>query len=554
MKLSRYYPFERNRYFYGKLLTVRDFDSEQKYFNNKRRLMNRLLHGTGVVSGLQVVAIDDKSISVEMGLALDHFGREIVVSSPVTLKLSTVDGFTNNEYAKNIYLCISYDEKGKEPVHSVANSSRTDEVSEYNRIMESYKLFIQEEPPAPSSFELNALFENTCVIYQDDQVRVLQKTPPYINPEDEFDVVLTIEKTIQTPKLSFEFEIESDHFQLVDKVNRSKISFTEPHDGQETVYNLTYTLKASKEATSENSFKVCIKPDSAQLIKGDQEMAVETNAFNTVEVIEGLVKNRILKDYFSRTLEQSVSSSADPCIYLAKISLLQMGSTYIIEKVDQIPFNEYIHSSSFLHRLEQIDTKRQSVSSPQQQGISIKSEVLELSEDEKPEFRVSYEDQLNEFQFKLGLPKTSGGQEEVSTGIVEIKLAHRGVFSKAKGFYSEEIKHGLGKNETVLIMTGIEETANHLARSAKQIFFGNSDVFKDSEYETDMSNISIGSILYPNKGTFRIGVKHQGSVQAPTLKIRWWAIRKTIVDIVDKEIDQYSQQEIAASNEDDGKE
>lgn len=79
---TRYYPFERNRYFYGKLLTVRDFESEQKYFNDKRRMMNRLLHGSGVLTGLQVVAVDEKSVSVEMGAAIDALGREIVVPSP----------------------------------------------------------------------------------------------------------------------------------------------------------------------------------------------------------------------------------------------------------------------------------------------------------------------------------------------------------------------------------------------------------------------------------------------------------------------------------------
>jgi hypothetical protein len=164
MKNSRYYPFERNRYFYGKLLTVRDFESEQKYFNDKRRMMNRLLFGAGVVTGLQVVAVDDKSVSVEMGAAIDALGREIVVPAPVTLKLSMVDGFTNNEYAKNVYLCIAYDEKGKEPVHSIANSSvRSEEVSEYNRVLESYRLFVREEAPDPSSLPLADLAEKTTV-------------------------------------------------------------------------------------------------------------------------------------------------------------------------------------------------------------------------------------------------------------------------------------------------------------------------------------------------------------------------------------------------------
>ena len=42
MKNLNYFPFERNKYFYGKLLSVDDFETEQKYMNNKRRMGNRL--------------------------------------------------------------------------------------------------------------------------------------------------------------------------------------------------------------------------------------------------------------------------------------------------------------------------------------------------------------------------------------------------------------------------------------------------------------------------------------------------------------------------------
>ena len=45
MNNSNFFPLERNRYFYGKMLTARDFETEQRYFNNKRRLLNRTLYG-----------------------------------------------------------------------------------------------------------------------------------------------------------------------------------------------------------------------------------------------------------------------------------------------------------------------------------------------------------------------------------------------------------------------------------------------------------------------------------------------------------------------------
>lgn len=39
--------FERNNFFYGKLMTVRDFCDEQRYFNEKRWLLNRMISGWG---------------------------------------------------------------------------------------------------------------------------------------------------------------------------------------------------------------------------------------------------------------------------------------------------------------------------------------------------------------------------------------------------------------------------------------------------------------------------------------------------------------------------
>ena len=36
-----FFPLERNRYFYGKLLTVRDFEVEQQYVRRQQQLAQR---------------------------------------------------------------------------------------------------------------------------------------------------------------------------------------------------------------------------------------------------------------------------------------------------------------------------------------------------------------------------------------------------------------------------------------------------------------------------------------------------------------------------------
>ena len=74
----------RNSYFYGKLLDVFHFELEQTYFNQKRWLINRLALGYGVICGLKVTPANDGTgrVRVQPGVALDKWGREIIVAEP----------------------------------------------------------------------------------------------------------------------------------------------------------------------------------------------------------------------------------------------------------------------------------------------------------------------------------------------------------------------------------------------------------------------------------------------------------------------------------------
>jgi hypothetical protein len=70
----------RNHYFYGKLLDVFHFELETDYMNAKRWLLNRMVTGWGVVCGLDVQMVGDGgAIRVTSGVALDSWGREIIV-------------------------------------------------------------------------------------------------------------------------------------------------------------------------------------------------------------------------------------------------------------------------------------------------------------------------------------------------------------------------------------------------------------------------------------------------------------------------------------------
>lgn len=151
MKNLTYIPFMRNRYFKGKLLTAEDFEQEQQYMNDKRRLMNRWFMGAGIVAGLEVIQVDDYSISLEIGLALDYTGREIVVDAPVIKRLSLLDGYEEavmEEGDESLYLCIEYAEREVEPVHNITDRSvHTQDEPEYNKRKECYHLYVTDDAP-----------------------------------------------------------------------------------------------------------------------------------------------------------------------------------------------------------------------------------------------------------------------------------------------------------------------------------------------------------------------------------------------------------------------
>ena len=80
----------RINFFPGRLLSAADLENEQQQARERRWMHNRLLHGHGVVTGLDVT-VDGDRLEVSPGVALDSFGREIVLASTACLDGSEVD-------------------------------------------------------------------------------------------------------------------------------------------------------------------------------------------------------------------------------------------------------------------------------------------------------------------------------------------------------------------------------------------------------------------------------------------------------------------------------
>lgn len=539
MNRARYVPFERNRYFYGKLLTVRDFMSEQSYNGDKRRLVNRLLHGSGVVAGLQVVAVDDKSISIGTGVALDALGREIVVASPVTIKLSNVDGFMNNDYAKNVYLCIAYDEKGKEPVHTVAGGvGGNEEASENNRILETYRLYLTDQQPAPAYQEIEQLMEDKWVWYDDGQVRIYQHAPRYVSYGQSFQITLTIEKTLQTPPISFQFTPQIDNGELIEGATDGIVQFFEPSEGSESHYVKTITVKAaSSDDEPYSSIGLGVVSNSAKLTIGDRTIYDLSMVKQQIAVNEQAPLERIMDAYYSRSLDQALHAPSDPAIYIAQINMLQMGASYVIDRVVPQPFDDYIMNASLLYKLMKKEALQWSLQEPQQ------GEKQKEAKDQADN-TIPFPTIEEEFARILPEQEEELEQPELVTGVVEISIVpeqkKKWYQRKQRTFYSEEIAHGLPQDSPVLVTLAISDEdvitdipVPEMWKRSDAIVSGDSTIFNGSEHELQYPRVSLAHIQYPRKGTFIVGVKLLQKTERLRLRVRWWAAKAVAQEAVD---------------------
>jgi hypothetical protein len=95
---------ERTRYFHRQLVGPEDLTQDQLYFREKSRRHNRMLHGWGIVCGLDVSCSgpddarsccgteggDGPFVYVKPGYAVDCCGNDLVVCEPLKVDLSSV--------------------------------------------------------------------------------------------------------------------------------------------------------------------------------------------------------------------------------------------------------------------------------------------------------------------------------------------------------------------------------------------------------------------------------------------------------------------------------
>lgn len=458
--------FERNRYFYGKLLTAEDFITEQNYFNDKRRLLNSMLFGSGVVTGLGVVKLDDQSVAVDSGVALDSYGREIIVAEPKVVRINELNGYSefirkNTDYTK-AYLCIEYDEKQTQPMHSIAKTALEDDNDgpEYNRITEGYSLYITDEEPEKYPCEALNLSLNHKILIS-DEINVSLICPETVREGEEFILEIHIDKGNNQKDIILDFDLKlelltAENMNASGDMNIVHISY-EQHKNSDSEPEVIHT---KLRAGSASGRKGIIRADNINAFLGKARL--EAYPVQMEVEIADIKRDSILK----KLRKQEINNSK---LYLARLELFVSLQYFILESVESLPFFQTVPTAvdmrSFQMRSEFM------CSQPVNKTIPCGSSAI---------------------------------QPVVNTGIAHVKIPARA--KKGKLYYSDEIPHGLGTG-IVFISAGFIDDKNI--------------IFEDSSLLN--KKFSYGVNVNKDTGMFTIAVRPDYDIEDTVLSFCWTA-------------------------------
>lgn len=492
MSDNQLFPFERNRYYAGKMLTSADFTAEQEYFNNKRKFLNQILYGSGLICGMSVFNLDDLSVMVESGAAIDGSGREIIMDKAAVRKLSAVEGFETLE-SDRASLCVRYKEEAVHPVYALNKGTQD---YECNRISEGYELFLTDASVVESVYEMEQEFLSKTILAAGDCYTAELSVPVTVCRGRGVNLILKITNRndgaapfqlkcrIQTPDM---LNPDGEHDLSIDT---GCITLS---GGEEKCFSYYMLVQES----AHEDINIVTEPDSFQAFEGNKRMEQINHVPIKINAVSVLPDELITREVGKLSLEMQNLAGVREYIRLADIHLERTGGNYLISSVDE--------------------TVKSYIQVPSQAGK--RREYESYFCEDTAFFRTMGSSELHRNQKDDGVEPP--GSLMIASGTVEIPLGDK--MRKGDIRYSGEIMHGLGKGN-VFVKVGYEfmKEDNTMGKPCRSVIYGNPDLFRE---KSPISKVETAVKVLNEKGSFVVAAKLLRDTVFFILTLRWIAIK-----------------------------
>ncbi len=497
MKNTQIYPFERNRFYPKKRLSSADYQAEQDYFNNKRRFLNCLMYGPGIVCGLGVFSLDDLSLLVESGVAIDGMGREVVVETSDVKKLSSLEGFDSLK-TNTACLCLRYKE---EPVHKVyaIDQSDPDKEFQYNRVKEGYELFLLDSEDLPIYFEMETEFLSKGMLLASENYIMEFSLPSTVCRSKAVKAKLTVTKiSDQDVKLSYSGILQTPAFVTADGTNEIAIELTDISLKKEESVSFDYWMTTLDNPVAESN--IILKTGTAVGYENDVAVTVPTNFAIKILLSDLSPREIVNREIGKMNLELKNIGGLGDFIRLADLKLVRTDSAYIIEEVIEGGVKNYVTAPAEDMRRADFMEYFVREAGPGNSGNIVYAPAPE----------------------NYGAGEAGGFYPEIATGVLEIPIGENA--RRGSIHYSGEIVHGLGKGN-VYVDVGYEFVREDraLGANAKSTIYGNPDIF--AQDQSTVVNAETAVRVLNDKGSFVVGARLLNNVDYLVLTYRWVAIK-----------------------------
>ena len=364
------------------------------------------------------------------------------------------------------------------PSHSIASGPESrEDGTEYDKCREGYRLYVTDRPLEDTAGTLDALFHKKTVLYEDEGVCITQQCPRFIKSGEEFELRLIIEIRGNGKEVSLELE-ETLTCASFHGENRFRAAVRERMENRDSVKEYIYKLKSFPVEMGDAEFSLA--PEQFSLKCGGRNLKLSKETAIAAPVVKKDVYQVLKERHYQEAMDQVLKNAYPPGIYLAKIWLIQTGHVYMIDRIEPMPFDQYVYTP-FL-------------------TMGMLKALLARMEKEAGE--------RNMLQEPVQGPAAEESGERRAQGTIDLQLGVGG--KRGQKFFSHEIVHGLGPGE-VSISLALE--------GEKEMLFGSSEIFED-----DAPKAELAARADISRGSFVIGLRLLEPTGQQTVRVHWTAV------------------------------
>jgi len=496
MSGSQPYPFERNRYYPGKMLTSGDFQAEQNYYINKERFLNTLMYGNGIVCGMGVISLDDLSILVESGVAIDGAGREIIIDSSVVKKLSAIEGF-DELTSDTATLRVRYKEQNIHSVYSV-NNGDPDKEYEFNRISESYELFLSDKEDMDFSYYDESEFLVKETLFKSPNYIGEISVPARVCRGRNLKITLEIKKlSTEDVRLSCKGILEVPAFLTPEGEHDIEIYVEDVRLSNGESIKKEYWVNVQNTDALETD--IILRSGSAAAFEDDNAINATANFSMKVRLSDESPLELVSREAGRINLEMKGIGLSNDSVALADIRLMRTETAYLIENINEneiknyvmAPAQELLRNRYLSYYIKDVELK--------------KDKILAVSPGQS-----------------AGSSQKQGNDLNIASGTLEIPLGKNARSGDIR--YSGEIAHGLGRGN-VYVEIGYDYVSDEtgMGVDTKNTIYGNPTLF--GRRNDPLIDVETAVKVSNDKGSFIVAAKLLRDVDYLVLSFRWVAIK-----------------------------